>query len=30
MVYEMRFQTVDPAKRAEYVNILSNACGPGM
>ena len=25
MVYEMRFQTVDPAKRAEYVKIYREA-----
>ena len=25
MVYEMRFQTVDPAKRAEYVQIYRQA-----
>ena len=25
MVYEMRFQTVDPAKRAEYVQIYREA-----
>jgi len=25
MVYEMRFQTVDPAKRAEYVKIYRDA-----
>jgi heme-degrading monooxygenase HmoA len=25
MVYEMRFQTVDPAKRAEYVQVYRDA-----